>query len=348
VLTALLFAAIPIFAWRRLNVTGASPFTTAFLFTAAWSAGAVMEGAAVDLATKIFWFKFQAAWKLPTVSAITCFILDYTWPGRWLTKRNLALLSSGVLLGWGLIITNDFHHWVWRDFLFDGTITSLQNMGGWLLIAYGYGLTIVNIIALAWLFLHSRPHRWPVALIVTTQLGIRTLYLLEQTQVVQSVLPLDILGIGFGCLIYALALFGFRLFDPVAMARQKLMEQLSNGMLVLDRQGRVASLNPAAERIFGLSARQVKGRPVRELLPAYPEGLQPVTSGTEIEFSLPADGVTSDYRLVISLLNDWRGQEAGRLLPARCDQAKSRPGAADRRVLRGEPGLAGSRREYRC
>ncbi len=314
VLTVLLFAVLSIFAWRRRSMPGAAPLTIAFLFAAVWSAGSVMEVAAVDLATKIFWFKFQAAWKLPTVSAITCFILDYTWPGRWLTKRNLALLSIGVLLGWGLIITNDFHHWVWRDFLFDGTITPLINTGGWLLIAYGYGLTIVNIIALACLFLHSRQHRWPIVLIVTSQLAIRALYLLERTQVVQSVLPLDILGIGCSCLIYALALFGFRLFDPVAMARQTLMEQLSDGMLVLDAQGRVASLNPTAERIFTLPARQARGKPVRELLPAYPHGQPPLTSGTEIEINLVTGGEIGYYRLGISLLNDWRGQEAGRLL----------------------------------
>lgn len=313
VLTVLLFAALSIFAWRRREVPGAAPFTIAFLFAAVWSVGSVMEYAAVDLATKIFWIKFQAAWKLPTVTAITCFILDYTWPGRWLTKRSLALLSIGVLLGWGLIITNVFHHWVWREFLFDGRITPLINTGGWLLIAYGYGLTIVNVIALTWLFLHSRQHRWPIALIVTGQLAIRVLYLLEKTQVVQSVLPLEILGIGFGCLIYALALFGFRLFDPVAMARQTLMEQLSDGMLVLDRQGRVVSLNPTAESLFALPARQARGKPVRELLPAYPDGQQ-LTSGTETDINLVTGGEIGYYRLVISLLNDWWGQEAGRLL----------------------------------
>jgi signal transduction histidine kinase len=76
----------------------------------------------------------------------------------------------------------------------------------------------------------------------------------------------------------------------------------------------VASLNPAAETIFALPARQVKGRPVRELLPAYPEGWQPIKSGTESELSLSPGGITRSYRLAISLLNDWRGQEAGRVL----------------------------------
>jgi PAS domain S-box-containing protein len=137
---------------------------------------------------------------------------------------------------------------------------------------------------------------------------------LEKTHTILSSLPLDVLVMGFTYLMYALALFGFRLFDPVALARLTLMEQLSDGMLVLDPRGRVASLNPAAEKIFGLPARQVKGRPVREVLPAYPDELQPEAGGTEMEFSLSGEEGCRDYRLAISRLTDWHGQEAGRLL----------------------------------
>jgi len=48
---------------------------------------------------------------------------------------------------------------------------------------------------------------------------------------------LDVLAIAFAYVMYAIALFGFHLFDPVALARLTLMEQLSDGMLVLDDQG---------------------------------------------------------------------------------------------------------------
>ncbi len=185
---------------------------------------------------------------------------------------------------------------------------------GWLLIAYGFGLGVVNIIVSAWLFARSPQHRLPVAIMLTGLVAAHAVYLLEKTHTILSSLPLDVLVLGFAYLMYALALFGFRLFDPVALARLTLMEQLSDGMLVLDPRGRVASLNPAAEKIFGLPARQVKGRPVREVLPAYPDELQPEASGTEMEFSLSREQGCRDYRLASSRLSDWHGQEAGRLL----------------------------------
>jgi PAS domain S-box-containing protein len=118
-------------------------------------------------------------------------------------------------------------------------------------------------------------------------------------------------------LAYAIALFGFRIFDPISLARQTAIDQLHAGMLVLDRQGQLVSLNPAGERILGVSEKQAKGQPVRELLLAYPEG-QPVDTGEfDIEIDHQAGQEPRQYTLSISPLRDWRGLEAGRLLMLR-------------------------------
>ena len=314
VFVTLLLTTLAVFSGRRRNMPGALPFMIGCVLAAIWSAGSALEVAAVGLAPKVFWAKFQAGFQLPYATAITFFFLDYAWPGRWLTRRVLVLLSLVPLLALGLILTDGTHHLMWHSFGIHGSVIPVAAPVGWLFVAYGYGLGIVNIIVAAWLFAHSSQHRLPVVIMLTGLVVGRVVYLVERAQVLQIDLPLDVLVIGFGYLTYTIALFGFRLFDPVALARLTLMEQLSDGMPVLDPTGRVASLNPAAEKIFGLPARQVKGRLIRELLPAYPEELQTTRSGTELEFDLSPDGNCRSYRLVISLLNDWRGQEAGRLL----------------------------------
>jgi hypothetical protein len=89
VITVLLLILLAIFSWRRRSVPGALPFTVAFLFGALWVVGVSLEVAAVDASTKIFWVKYQATWVLPSAMAITCFLLEYAWPGRWLTRSNL-------------------------------------------------------------------------------------------------------------------------------------------------------------------------------------------------------------------------------------------------------------------
>ncbi|MBV5331367.1 PAS domain-containing protein, partial [bacterium] len=112
----------------------------------------------------------------------------------------------------------------------------------------------------------------------------------------------------------AVALFGFRIFDPTSLARQTVITQMQEGMLVLDTQGRITSLNLAAEQILQVSTRHARGRLVRELIPAYPDGHLDDTGRTVIELNLGEAPDVRDFTLGISLLKDWRGLEVGRLL----------------------------------
>ena len=65
---------------------------------------------------------------------------------------------------------------------------------------------------------------------------------------------------------YALALFRFGMFDVLPVARDTVIERMSEGMLVLDAQKRVADMNDAAGRLLGLSGKKVLGQRAGEVL----------------------------------------------------------------------------------
>jgi signal transduction histidine kinase len=148
-----------------------------------------------------------------------------------------------------------------------------------------------------------------------------------------SALPLDLLGISFEFLMYAMALFGFHIFDPISLARQTAIEQMKAGMLVLDIKGRIVSLNSAAVTILGSPVKNLLGYPIQDLLPSFADlaGILQVTGKSQVEISLPEvhplggtpgtprDGLERrskirDYQLEASFLNDWRGLEVGSLV----------------------------------
>jgi PAS domain S-box-containing protein len=189
-------------------------------------------------------------------------------------------------------------------------------------LLYGYGLAILALIILAWLFVRSPRHRWPVAIMFAGATAGRVFYTLEAAHVLPTGLPFNVPPIALEYAAYAVALFGFRIFDPIPAARRAVIAQMREGVLVLDPEGRVAGLNPAAKRILGLPANQAMGRPVRELLPVFPDGPLADPAGAELEIGLPArrkdgGGVGQEVRqyvLEISPLSDWRGLETGRLL----------------------------------
>ena len=55
--TAIVLAALAAYGWRRRDVPSASMFALSCLFAALWVAGLLMEVAATQPETKIFWFK---------------------------------------------------------------------------------------------------------------------------------------------------------------------------------------------------------------------------------------------------------------------------------------------------
>jgi signal transduction histidine kinase len=318
ILAVFLMLGLAIFSSRRTSIPGAIPLMIGSLLGAAWAAGSVLEYAATDLATKIFWVKFQTAWQLPAVTMVTCFVMEYAMPGRWLTRRNLALLSVAPLLVLSMILLDNRLHWIWASFTFDGSVVPQLAPGGWMAIIYSFVLVILNLITLIWLFQRSPQLRWVVVVIIIGQVGVRALYILEKADLVHSHLPLDVIGLAFIVLMYGIALFGFRIFDPIPLARRTVIEQLRDGVLVLDPQGRVASLNAAMERFLGVQQKQVIGRPVAEILPSA-TGLN-FSPGSIVELSNPAELTLGSgaeahcFELEASPLNDFHGLPVGFLL----------------------------------
>jgi PAS domain S-box-containing protein len=312
VFTVLLLSVLAVYSWRRRSVPGALPFAIGSLFGALWVAGSIMEASAVDMETKIFWFKVQGVCQLPAVTAITCSILEYAWPGRWLSRRNLILLSIPCLLVLGLALTNNLHHLIWRGFEYHGKIFPIRGPSNWIFFVYAYGLTIVNLIVFVWLFVRSPQHRWPVLIMSAGIIAGRALLLLETAKILQSAVP----PFALEYLMYAIALFGFRIFDPIPLARQTAIEQLHSGVLVLDPQGKIVSLNPAACTILRSSLKHLLGRPIQDLLPASAKmaGEFQAAGAVQSEIGLGSGPDTRYFLVEASALNDWRGLAVGCLL----------------------------------
>jgi PAS domain S-box-containing protein len=307
--------ALSIYSARRRNVPGAASLMVASLLAAAWAGGSLLEAAAVELGTKIFWFKFQSVVQLPMITASTCFVLEYAWPGRWLNRRNLVLLFFPAFWAIAMILTDNRHHLTWHGFVFNGSVQPLFGPVSWISAIYFLViLGALNLMVFGWLFLRSPQQRWPVVLMLAGQFAGRMLFLLERVYLLRSVPPLDLLGMSFEFLMYALALFGFRIFDPIPLARRTAIEQLHSGMLVLDTHGKIVSLNPAAALIMGSPAKRLLGRSIQGLLPAGFELAADLQAMVTAEISLGSAPEIRSYQLEASALNDWRGLAVGRLL----------------------------------
>ncbi len=64
-------------------------------------------------------------------------------------------------------------------------------------------------------------------------------------------------------LVFLWGLLGFQLFDLVPVARHQLIEQMGEGVVVLNRAGRLVDLNPVARQLANPALPSPLGHPSR-------------------------------------------------------------------------------------
>jgi len=321
---ALFVAALGLYTWRRRDVPAGKPFLAASAFGGLLLLGMALEAAAVTPAAKFAWYQWQYAMQMLAVTAGTSIALEYTYPGRWLTRRNLALLAVPPFLTIALIVFAP--QLIWQRLWVGphGTVVVAFTPLGLLPSAYAWGLLIVNAAAFIWLFVRSPQHRWPVALMLCGQIAGRLLILLDITSVsVFMGADLAVLAILMPWAAYAVALLGFHILDPLPAARQAALAQMRDGMIVLDARQRIASVNPAAAAMAEISAPRAHGRLLHEILPAFADFSACLTVPPNRQVEAPAEISLGSragerwYALECTQLNDFRGLLVGYLLMLR-------------------------------
>jgi len=317
---AVFLAILSLYSWRRRSVPAALPLSAGSLFGALWLLGIVFEVAAIAPVHKIAWHKFQAAWQLPAATAMACFALEFASPGRWLTRRNLTLLALPPLVVLFVIATSDAQY-MWRRLEFgpDGLLVRIFNLPGAILTAYGLSLILINAAAFVWLFVRSPQHRWPVALMLSGDVTARflhALYMLDARLPSLSLLEAFAAALLLDLSMYAIALFGFRIFDPLPAARRTAIEQMRDGVVILDAQGRIVRLNPAAARILSVTAGRVQGKPLSVIQPElfdWDERLTEAETNLD-QICLGTGPGARSYAVDRSALSDFRGSRLGHVL----------------------------------
>ncbi|HEC35736.1 MAG TPA: PAS domain S-box protein [Anaerolineae bacterium] len=320
--SAIITGALGVYAWQRRTVPGATSFALLMLISTWWAATNGLEVIAADLPTKLLWANLQY---LAYVSAPVVWVvmtLQYTGRERWLTRGRLIGLSIIPLLTLLLVWTNDFHNLMRQGVRLDtsGPLPVIGKIYGpwhWVHIGYSYLLLSVAFVLLLGAMMDAPPpHRGqPLALLIgllltmlwngAYALGFSLIPGMDTTAV--SFIPMGVMVVW--------GLFRHRLFDVVPVARATVVENMGEGVIVIDAQGRIADLNPAARRMLGLSAPQAVGRETREVLSAWP-ALQALCEGArETEAIWETEkGQQRHYHLSLSPLSDHHGHPLGRLI----------------------------------
>lgn len=314
--SASFLAMLGIYAVRHRTAPGAVPFAILTMLEVPWVLANGLGLASTGETNRIFWFKFEMAHLLPLTSASLWFVLEYAGLGKWLTRRLLLLLAIFALASVPLIFTNEIHHLVWTRIWFDGYVHADLGPVTWVALVYGYFLSLLQLLTLAWLFVSSPRHRWIACGLFFAAFSIRCAALARFADW-NPISPMDPMVVvqNFAMLAYAVPVFGFRMLDVVSVARDTVIEGMADGMIVLDTEDRIADTNEAVQKLLGIVKSKVIGSQIVEVLQAYPDLLRLVHDSGETRCEVSFGNTRAHwYQVSISPLFNRRDFQLGRLI----------------------------------
>jgi diguanylate cyclase (GGDEF)-like protein/PAS domain S-box-containing protein len=256
--------------------------------------------------------------------SLVAMALDYTgrrsWTSGWRLGALCALPVTTIVLVW-----TDGHHHLFRTQSWldeSGPYAVLRQSWGpwfWVHSTYSYVLLAVAIglLIAAMVTVPSLYRRQPLALLVglVVPLAANLYFMLGGS----AAPPNDFTPAVFSVagIVIAWGLLRFRLFHLVPIARHALVEDLQDGVLVLDQHDRVVDLNRAAQALIGRTATHVLGRPLKECWAAWSQVSAPYSAGAnQAELRLGDGGSWRHYEVKWSPLTR-RDQVVGRTVVLR-------------------------------
>ena len=264
--------AIARYAWRRRSIPGAEFFALYMVAAVIWSLSvpiwymgsdpnAPAQGTGIvtmlaELLQNVGIMAMPAMW--------LAFALKYTGHSRWLNRRTGIALAAVPAIVLALWLAHAFtagepasegwpaqtHQWLMNLYT-----TILILTGGFLILQelvqapkiYRMQYLIPLIGGLTpWVF--GLPALW----------GLWQAWSFSEQAILIAFIA--------GGLAVAWGIFRYQVFDIVPVAMDTVVESIGDGVLVLDRQDRIVTLNPAARAMIGFSHEQIEGQPISAVL----------------------------------------------------------------------------------
>jgi PAS domain S-box-containing protein len=326
-LTAMACVGVVTYARLAYPSRETSALTWLALLIVGWLVANTLELATNTEAETLLWAKVTYTFIALVAVAWLAFALQYSAHTRWLTPGRFWPFFVIPIITIALTWTNDTHHLVWASYRF----IPVNNMLAINITTYGPWFWVHSLYSYALILLGA-------GLIVRQNSQSFKLYRLQSIWMsAAAILPIVVnasyvlrlfpgitkdytpISFALAAAIFAVAMIRYHLFDLKPVARDAVIDSLSDAMLVIDPRGRIVDLNPAAQALIGIPTSLIIGQPAVEVLDPWRDLVELYRDRTEIrdEITLRPDGTDHTYDLQVSPLPGRQSQPAGRLVVLR-------------------------------
>lgn len=315
-----------IYTWKHRYVRGAKVYS---LFVAGQTItilAFIFELISPNLETKILWDKFQ--WLSDSFLIIVPFLIfsvqfsehpmrKITW-GIWLLMPILFTL---------ILLTDNIHHLIYPNphLSTDQPFPDLQYDFTYIIYAYSllfiYGANFTGIGFLVRRALQPlnkfRLQYWVIVIGFLIPILMSFFTILDIRLITQR--DLSPFSFAIGNLVVAWGLFRYGLFDIVPIAREHIVENISDPIVVLDINNRIVDINPAALTLFDKKLSEAIKRPSSDVFAKWPVIVDALKSDKleRKEITISDEDDTFYFDLNISFIYNRSGNLLGRIISAR-------------------------------
>ncbi len=305
-------------AWCRQDRTGATAFTVMIGAISVWCFSNALQYGATTYDSYLQWRAIGYLGPLIAPPAGLVFVMEYVGLGRWITRRSVSLLVAVPAATTLLLATNDFHGLLWAgggvSFTTDPIPYAPLVPGPWMPVhlVYLYAVMVLMIGLLVRFLARSRgPYRQQAGLMLVAVLAPLTFHLMWLFDV-SPISGVDLSPLAFTVtgILFAFGLFSFDLLNFAPVARHTVVEEVRDGVITIDRDGRVIDANPAGRRLLSTDGDLV-GSPASEAVPRYED----IRTGEEVEdLAIEVEDERRYFDVQVSTLTDAAGTAVGEVL----------------------------------
>lgn len=311
----LLFAAatstiIALYAWKRRPVPGSVAFAIAMLAITQWSLAFLLHIVSVDAVNKLAWVKFQYVGILILPIAWLVFTRQYTGrPVKW-ASRQAIFVAIFSLITFVLILTSEAHGLFWQDvrlITFGGmpVLTFTPSWWYWLNLAFLYGCYLAGSLMIMtspkYEIASLYPHQ-AFFLVLALSLPWFALALHFAGLNAINLMPL---AFALSSIVIARFVLRFRFVKKTPLAQCPIVNNLENGVLLLDQAQTIVDANPVALRILQRPFADLIGRPLKEVWSDLAAQYEAIAEKPRDVVRLGNEEVRY-YEASLSRLLDWR------------------------------------------
>jgi diguanylate cyclase (GGDEF)-like protein len=274
----LINSVIAFLAWRRRPARASTALFLLLIAITFWCLSAALEGVATTLFYKILFsvFSYVGSASVPVLFLI--FISRYVNLGKWLSNRNIVLLFLIPVTTVIIAATNHLHGLLWSEISLNynelAGIYGIYSHGPWywVNIFYSYILLVASIIILLFSVI-----KYKKLYSIQTRILLFASVIPFIGNIIYSFSPSTTVGIEItpvcftvtGILIFFAILY-FKLLDLAPVAWEVMIENLSDGVIILDNNKRVLDFNESFKSILGIDNINI-GDDREKILHKYPD-----------------------------------------------------------------------------